>query len=107
MDFSKLWFSFIKANPKWNWDWDTLISNPNVNWDIIQSDRWEDWKEKFERIIARTAAFKQELLACTGQNGWYFRSCITKELINEEEHSYDWSAVKDWHIDFPVKFRGF
>jgi hypothetical protein len=113
-------WEIIQANLDKPWKWETVCSNPNMTWDNInkcilydKAKRGYDTisgflfineKEEFDRIVSRTLIFKHELMACTGQAGWYFRSCVTEPFVAEDT-AFVWDEVKDWHILHPVNFR--
>ena len=37
-EYCKEWFQFVLDNPKINWDYNILSYNPNITWDIVQSN---------------------------------------------------------------------
>ena len=87
-------FDFVLANPGEDWDWSVLSRNPNITWKIVQDNPDKSWdysqlsyntfgyysyKNK-ERIIQRTKAIKEELMART----WNPETPLGRYLVEQE-----------------------
>jgi hypothetical protein len=100
---------YIEKNKDLPWNYKTMTMNPNISietiknrkdipWDIVRFPykiglELKDREESFERTIQRTRIIFEDLMAVTGQPGYYFRYCLDKEDL-EKEFEFDEEFIK-------------
>jgi len=100
---------YIEKHKDLPWNYNTMMMNPNISIEMIRERKDISWnmirfsykmglelaerEESFERTIQRTRVIFEDLMAVTGQPGYYFRFCLDKEDL-EEEFDFDEEFLK-------------
>lgn len=86
----------VKAFPNAPWDYEALLKNPMPVW----KEAWESQN----RTQVRTRDIHEELVVVTGQTGYYFRCCKSKEELEQDDELTE-KDLDDFRIRYPVSFR--
>lgn len=94
------WFNFILQHPDREWDFDEMISNPRITWEIIQQNLYypdtEEYRQKFPEFAGQPIPWRLELFGSNYN--------LTMELILEHPE-ITFSYYYDTSITFTQMYQ--